>query len=107
MTDMDYDKMIEAMAKSIMIDDGCGYAINGERVLCDSKLVKDEADGYGTLLMQDVCDCRKSAKAALSALQDNMPEPDPDESPYDLLLSRSFFWTQLKHLGKDDKRQET
>jgi len=68
----DYDKTIEVMAKGI-----------GDRI------GNGQEEKYYT-----------HAKAALAALQETMPEPEPDESAYDLLLARSFHWTKLKNLGK-------
>jgi hypothetical protein len=49
----------DVVAHAIMMDDGCGLTINGQRTLCDDPRAMEEPDR---------CYCRRSAKAALAAL---------------------------------------
>ncbi len=53
--------MIERVARAIMLDDGCGLTLNGERVFCDSPGLPHEARGAR-------CGCKCAARAAIEAL---------------------------------------
>jgi hypothetical protein len=54
----------DAVAHAIMMDDGCGLTINGQRTLCDDPRAMEKPDR---------CYCRRSAKAALAALSAQPP----------------------------------
>lgn len=49
---------VEAAAKAVMMEENCGYTLNGERVFCD-----DPRSGEH----REYCHCKASARAALTA----------------------------------------
>jgi hypothetical protein len=54
----------DVVAHAIMMDDGCGLTINGQRTLCDDPRAMEKPDR---------CYCRRSAKAALAAIAAQPP----------------------------------
>jgi hypothetical protein len=62
------DKLIEAVARAIMVSDGCGYTLDGARAFCDdTRLVEVQ--------QQRSCACKVSASAALAVVLAHYSDP--------------------------------
>lgn len=76
-----------AVANAIMLDDGCGLTIEGERVLCDDPRAMEKPDR---------CYCRRSAKVALSAIrtpavQERLAPPGSPERTAELQYEAGMY----------------
>jgi hypothetical protein len=63
-----HDALIEKITRAVMISDGCGYMLDGERVFCDDTRLEEYE-------RQRVCACKVSAKAALAAVLAHYSDP--------------------------------
>ena len=59
---MTRDELIEAIARAIRDDGGCGFTIDGGTTFCDDPRAPDD-------LRQNECGCKSQARAALSAIE--------------------------------------
>lgn len=58
----------ETMGQAIRSVNQCGLSHEGETRFCDDPIFLTDKDPYGQSILQDVCDCKRAADAALAAV---------------------------------------
>jgi hypothetical protein len=58
---------LKAAARAAMKDNGCGYTVNNQHILCDDPVCDGLVDPYG-FPMKHECSCRSMARAACLAM---------------------------------------
>jgi hypothetical protein len=72
---------LKAAARAAMKDNGCGYTVNNQHILCDDPVCDGLVDPYG-FPMKHECSCRSMARAACLAMLrawPGMEHQTPDE----------------------------